>query len=50
MNFSLFLELVEYANARAKDYPSIVINSVAGAAEGKFGDYQATNRTKGSEL
>lgn len=46
----LFLEVVQYANQRAKDYPSIVINSVANAVEGKFGNYHATNRTKGSSL
>jgi len=46
----LFLELVQYANQRAKDYPSIVINSIANAVEGKFGNYHSTNRTKGSLL
>jgi len=39
----LFLDLGEYANERARGYPSIVVNSVASAVEGKFGNYHANS-------
>jgi hypothetical protein len=45
-----FLDLVEYANQRQPQHPSIVCNSIASALRGEFGDYHATNRTSGNEL
>lgn len=45
-----FLELVDYANERLPQYPSIVCNSIASAVRGNFGDYHVTDRTSGSEL
>jgi hypothetical protein len=45
-----FLDLVEYANQRQPAHRSIVCNSIASALQGKFGDYQGTNRTSGTEL
>jgi hypothetical protein len=45
-----FLDLVDYANRRQPQHPSIVCNSIASALRGEFGDYHATHRTSGSEL
>jgi len=45
-----FLDLVEYANQRQPQHPSIVCNSIASALRGEFGNHHATNRTSGSEL
>ncbi|MGL9616411.1 DUF1152 domain-containing protein [Bradyrhizobium sp. U531] len=45
-----FLDLVDYANQRQPQHPSIVCNSIASALRGEFGNYHATNRTSGSEL
>lgn len=45
-----FLDLVAYANQRASHHPSIVANSIASALEGQFGDFHATERTRGSQL
>jgi hypothetical protein len=45
-----FLDLVDYANQRQPQHPSIVCNSIASALRGEFGDYHATNRTSGNEL
>jgi hypothetical protein len=45
-----FLELVDYANRRQPQYPSIVCNSIASALRGDFGNYHATSRTLGTEL
>ncbi|MGB0840435.1 MAG: DUF1152 domain-containing protein [Chitinophagales bacterium] len=42
--------LVRYANSRCPRHPSIVANSVIGAMEGRYGNYHATNRTRGSQL
>lgn len=46
----LFLDLVKYANERGKGHQSIVANSIASSIEGKFGNYHATTRTRGSQL
>jgi hypothetical protein len=45
-----FLDLVDYANHRQPQHPSIVCNSIASALRGEFGNYHATNRTSGNEL
>jgi len=45
-----FLDLVDYANQRQPQHPSIVCNSIASALRGEFGNYHATNRTSGNEL
>lgn len=45
-----FLDLVDYANQRQPIHRSIVCNSIASALRGEFGDFQATNRTSGTEL
>lgn len=45
-----FLDLVDYANQRQPVHRSIVCNSIASALRGEFGDFQATNRTSGTEL
>jgi hypothetical protein len=45
-----FLDLVDYANQRQPQHPSIVCNSIASALWGEFGNYHATNRTSGNEL
>jgi hypothetical protein len=45
-----FLDLVDYANRRQPQHPSIVCNSIASALRGEFGNYHATHRTSGSEL
>lgn len=45
-----FLDLVDYANQRQPQHRSIVCNSIASALRGEFGDFQATNRTSGTEL
>lgn len=45
-----FLSLVEYANRRYEEYPSIVANSIGSAIKGNFGNYHATHRTRGSKL
>lgn len=45
-----FLDLVDYANQRQPQHPSIVCNSIASAVRGEFGNYHATNRTSGNEL
>jgi hypothetical protein len=45
-----FLDLVEYANQRQPQHPSIVCNSIASALRGEFGNYHATNRTSGNDL
>jgi hypothetical protein len=46
----LFLDLVDYANQRQPEHPSIVGNSIASALRGEFGDFHATKRTANSEL
>ena len=46
----LFLDLVAFANAEQPGLRSIVTNSIVGSLEGRFGDYHAFPRTKGSEL
>lgn len=45
-----FLDLVDYANQRQPQHPSIVCNSIASALRGEFGNYHATNRTSGNDL
>lgn len=45
-----FLDLVDYANQRQPQHPSIVCNSIASALRGEFGNYHVTNRTSGNEL
>lgn len=45
-----FLDLVDYANQRQPQHPSIVCNSIASALRGEFGNYHATSRTSGNEL
>jgi len=45
-----FLDLVAYANQRQPAHRSIVCNSIASALRGEFGNFQATNRTSGSDL
>ena len=45
-----WLDLVDYANRRLPDHPSIVCNSIASAVRGQFGDHHVTHRTAGSEL
>ena len=45
-----FLDLVDYANQRQPQHPSIVCNSIASALRGEFGNYHATHRTSGVEL
>lgn len=45
-----FLELINYANGRDNQTPSIVANSIADALKGNFGNHHSTHRTSGSEL
>ncbi len=45
-----FLDLIDYANRRQPQHPSIVCNSIASALRGEFGDFHSTHRTGGSEL
>lgn len=45
-----FLDLAAYVDAEQPERRSIVVNSVAGAIRGEFGDHHATARTQGSEL
>jgi len=44
------LDLIDYANQRMPQFHSIVCNSVASALRGEFGDFHATDRTKGQKL
>ncbi|EGF91166.1 hypothetical protein ABI_25800 [Asticcacaulis biprosthecium C19] len=44
------LDLIEYANQRQPLHMSIVVNSLAAALRGEFGDYHTTSRTTGTEL
>lgn len=46
----LYREACDYVFERMSDHPSIVSSSVLSAIEGRFGDYHATERTKGSSL
>ena len=43
-----YLEITEYLNQKMPQKKSIVINSVASAMQGKYGNYHPTNRTKGT--
>jgi hypothetical protein len=44
-----FLELVDHLNRAMPDHRSIVINSIAAAMRGSFGDHHATDRTAGTD-
>jgi hypothetical protein len=46
----MFRDLVEYTHARMPQRESIVNGSIVSAIEGQFGDFQRTERTRGSEL
>ena len=45
-----YLSLTDYAGEETATRPSIVNTSIASAVEGRFGNYHATNRTRGSKL
>jgi hypothetical protein len=45
-----FREATEYVLDRTPDRHSIVLTSILSAVEGRFGNYQRTDRTGGSEL
>ena len=45
-----YLDLVRYSTQKTPSRPSIVNTSIASSVEGHFGNYQVTDRTKGSEL
>ncbi|MDR1349399.1 MAG: DUF1152 domain-containing protein [Zoogloeaceae bacterium] len=44
-----YLELADYLNETISFHPSIVINAIVSAMQGKFGDYHATQRTRNSD-
>jgi hypothetical protein len=46
----LYREATEFVFAAMPDHPSIISASVLSALEGRFGDYHATHRTRGSKL
>lgn len=46
----LYCEAAEFAFSRMPECPSIVSSSILSAIAGEFGDYHATERTKGSTL
>jgi hypothetical protein len=48
--FKYYKEATQYVSTRTPHRPSIVHNSIVSAAEGRFGDYHGTWRTKGSTL
>lgn len=45
-----YAEAVAYVHAQPGQQPSVINASILSAAEGRFGDYHATERTRGSEL
>ena len=45
-----YLQAVRFAEERMPSHLSIVNTSIASAVEGRFGDYQRTERTRSSEL
>jgi hypothetical protein len=47
---ALYREAAEFTFSKMRHYPSIVSSSVLSAVAGEFGDYHATERTKGSRL
>ncbi len=47
---AMFRDAVGYAESRMPGRPSIVNGSVVSALEGRFGDFQRTDRTRGSQL
>jgi len=46
----LYAEALAYVHAQPGQQPSVINASVLSAAQGRFGDYHATDRTRGSEL
>jgi hypothetical protein len=46
----LYREAAAFAFSRMPEHPSIVSSSILSAIAGEFGDYHATERTKGSKL
>jgi hypothetical protein len=44
------LDAVDFLNDRQRGHKSIVLNSIASAIDGEFGNYHRTQRTAGSEL
>ena len=45
-----FKDALDYTHSKMPNHPSIVNSSIASAIAGQFGNYQATNRTAGSQL
>jgi hypothetical protein len=46
----LYRQAAAYVFEKMQGYPSIVSTSILAAIEGRFGDYHATERTRGSQL
>ena len=44
-----YLALADFLNERFAAHQSIVVNSIAAAMRGEFGDFHGTPRTRGSE-
>lgn len=45
-----YAEALEYVHAQPGQQPSVINASILSAAQGHFGDYHSTERTRGSEL
>src|SRR5579862_5054728 len=48
--FELYRQAVTYVHEQPGQQPSVINASILSAASGQFGDYHATERTRGSEL
>lgn len=46
----LLQKVADYVHERMPEHKSIVLTSILSASQGKFGDFHATSRTRGSEL